>query len=199
MRCYNCGYDNSPESKNCVKCNALLNTNQSSDNSQEVSQSIEGIKGTLKGQQLNVEPWDCPKCGRPVVPGSGKCNFCGFVFNSGDNSEAIYKDKSSKIKGTIDPYEKGFVLKPISTQYENEFDEIKFRAGDENIILGRDKLEKDNFTISQEQAQMEFRNGKWYIKNLSEKKSTFVFAGDYTELNDGDIILIGDRRFVFTK
>jgi hypothetical protein len=46
---------------------------------------------------------------------------------------------------------------------------------------------------------MEFRNGKWYIKNLSEKKSTFIFAGDCTELNDGDILLIGDRRFVFTK
>jgi len=192
MRCNNCGFDNAPERTRCEKCNALLKIAMNSEMGNTFVKSDDGMRGTIKGQQSKSEPRDCPNCGRPIVPGSKSCNSCDYVFAQMDDNDKVYKNKGIKINATIDPYQRGFVLKPVATQYEDELSEIRFKASEVNVKLGRENLESGNATISKEQAELEYRNGKWYIKNLSEKKSTFVFAGDYIEINDGDIILMHD-------
>ena len=66
--------------------------------------------------------------------------------------------------------------------------------------LNRGNLEPDNFTISQKvQAIMTCKDGKWYIKDQSPYKTTFVLASEEVPLKNGDVILMGNRRFVFTE
>ncbi len=40
-------------------------------------------------------------------------------------------------------------------------------------------------------------NGKWYIKDASPLKTTYVCAKEKIELAPGDIIILGNRRFEF--
>ena len=67
-----------------------------------------------------------------------------------------------------------------------------------SIILKRDNTENSNRTItSKEQAILNCEDGKWYIENRSELCSTYLEANRRLELFDGDIIMLGDRRFKF--
>ena len=66
--------------------------------------------------------------------------------------------------------------------------------------LNRGNLDPDNFTISQKiQAELTCKNGKWFIKDQSPYKTTYILASEETPLKSGDIILMGNRRFVFTE
>ena len=66
--------------------------------------------------------------------------------------------------------------------------------------LNRGNLDPDNFTISQKvQAVLTCKNGKWYINDQSTYKTTFILVSEETPLKSGDVILMGNRRFVFTE
>lgn len=66
--------------------------------------------------------------------------------------------------------------------------------------LNRGNLEPDNNTISQKlQAVLTCKDGKWFIKDQSAYKTTFVLAAEETPLKNGDVIMMGNRRFVFTE
>lgn len=210
MRCNNCGFDNPAGRMRCEKCNAPMQGSMVDQGQHQESQSTsDGYAGTIKGDQVNADPWDCPKCGRPIIPGAGSCNYCGHVLGNQAapppvaevkiEQEQQFRKKGLEPKGTIDPYQKGFVLKPIPTDYEEELPSVKLKADSDTVELGRDILESANNTISALQATMINRNGKWYIKNESSKNSTFVFAADYMEIQDGDVIMMGNRKFIFTK
>ena len=68
----------------------------------------------------------------------------------------------------------------------------------EEITLNRDNTEAGNMTItSKEQAALIFEEGKWYLQDRSEHQTTFVYRADQIELQAGDIIVLGNRRFEF--
>ena len=68
------------------------------------------------------------------------------------------------------------------------------------ITLKRDNVDPDNMTISQNsQASLTCKDGKWYIKDESMYKTTFVYAARETPLQNGDVILMGNRRYVFSE
>ena len=50
---------------------------------------------------------------------------------------------------------------------------------------------------SRQQAIVTRIDGRWYIEDKSEQKTTFVQAAKRIELHDGDIILLGNRLFEF--
>ena len=67
-----------------------------------------------------------------------------------------------------------------------------------SVILTRENTEPDNRTItSKEQAELTFEGGKWFLLNKSELCSTYIEANRKFELEPGDIIVLGDRRFKF--
>ena len=68
-----------------------------------------------------------------------------------------------------------------------------------NVIqLNRGNTEPDNQTItSKTQAELSFENDKWYIQDKSALKTTYIYAGERKELKPGDIILLGNRLFIF--
>jgi hypothetical protein len=40
-------------------------------------------------------------------------------------------------------------------------------------------------------------NKRWFIQDRSELKTTCLYVSEKTELKPGDIIVLGDRRFLF--
>jgi uncharacterized Zn finger protein (UPF0148 family) len=68
----------------------------------------------------------------------------------------------------------------------------------EKIILNRANTEPGNITItSKEQGLLSCENKRWFIEDLSELKTTYLYVSEKTELKSGDIIVLGDRRFLF--
>ena len=74
----------------------------------------------------------------------------------------------------------------------------KFEFDKKQVVLRRENTEPGNSSItSKEQAVLTFENGAWYVEDKSAFQTTFVRAGRKLQLQDGDIILLGDRKFVF--
>lgn len=104
---------------------------------------------------------------------------------------------------TINPYIDGFdieptcSLKPIKRAGETKkLDTLEFEGTE--LLLRRENTDPDNATISTEgQALITNEEGKWYIIDRSEVRTTFVRASEKTELKDGAIILLGNRLFEF--
>ena len=162
----------------------------------------------------------CPKCGYPLRPGTEKCPNCKFQI-SGSSQSSYSPDLEPKKKnntarrptrmdmgagsyrGTVNPYmmnmdlEPSFVLKPIKRSNErHDLDELEFEG--KSVSLSRDNTEANNASItSKEQAVITNVDGHWYIEDKSEQKTTFVQAANRIELNDGDLILLGNRLFEF--
>ena len=90
-------------------------------------------------------------------------------------------------------------LKPASRTNEPDSVLIKREYEEPQVVLNRDNLEPGNMSItSREQAVLTCENGVWYIEDHSSLQTTFVLASRKMPLQDGDIILMGDREFVFT-
>lgn len=82
---------------------------------------------------------------------------------------------------------------------------ISFRVNPGDIA-GRDgtidlsPIENSNF-ISREHARFNYKQGKWYVENLSQTNKTFVNhdpvkPGDEHVLNDGDHIVLANTRLI---
>ena len=56
----------------------------------------------------------------------------------------------------------------------------------------------ENKTItSKEQAELVFKDGHWTIVDKSEQHTTFVLASREIELQNGDIVMLGNQLFRF--
>jgi uncharacterized OB-fold protein len=172
------------------------------------------ISKTLLGEQAREKfidrPWEndipkrenggelsekeCPQCKYRLIPGSPLCPQCNYDLSLNQNN--MPKNESPKFSGTIDPYSrKSFTLRPIVNGEAAK--EVKEYDGG-SVVLNRENTLKDNMTItSKEQAEIVLENGEWYIIDKSEKQTTFVRPGSLTKLNKGDIILLGDTKFIF--
>ena len=68
-----------------------------------------------------------------------------------------------------------------------------------SITLKRENVEPANMSIAEgAQAEVVCENGEWYIRNLSELKNTYICVERKTKLEKGDIIVIGNRRYIFS-
>jgi hypothetical protein len=68
----------------------------------------------------------------------------------------------------------------------------------EEVVLNRANTEPNNITItSKAQAMLTCEDKHWFIQDLSELKTTYLYVSEKTELKPGDIIVLGDRRFLF--
>ena len=175
----------------------------------------ENIAGTLRSEQPK-EPYidrpvsapvvasqnqnlsECPdeNCKYPLAPGTQICPQCNRNVYQIQNSKSAPSPQTSNFKGTIDPYSrKGFSLRPI---VNGEPAKAPLVFDSSKAVLNRDNTIKDNMTItSKEQAEIRLENGEWYIIDKSEKQTTFVRPAGAMKLNKGDIILLGDTKFIF--
>ena len=92
MRCNNCGFINPAGRARCEKCNAPLSGSMVDQPSETVAGDQDGYSGTIKGVPVQSDPWDCPACSRPVIPGSGACNQCGHSFGASVSQDTTIAD-----------------------------------------------------------------------------------------------------------
>lgn len=138
----------------------------------------------------------CDKCGTEVPGDVQYCPKCGERIRQ----KTIIVRRKPKVTDKVEEVKK----EPVKCQLiliPEEEEEIKETTRDfegNSIILNRDNTEPDNRTItSKEQAELTFEDGKWFIENRSALSSTFVQANRKIEVQAGDIIVLGDRRFKF--
>ena len=68
----------------------------------------------------------------------------------------------------------------------------------EHVVLNRELLDSHNNSISRSgHASLTFRDGEWWLDNLSSLKSTFVQVNGPVRIQPGDAILLGDQLFRF--
>lgn len=166
------------------------------------------------GFPLRPNSEKCPKCGTPVGKGNVVNNVRQYTVVEPGLSHPNVPNDSPYSKGvgfrhmnneqkTVNPYLEGFEpipacsLKPVKRSSERKgFDAVEYEG--EEVLLNRGNTDPENVTIaSEEQAVITKENGKWYIVDKSETKTTFVQASNKTELEDGSVILLGNRLFEF--
>ncbi len=215
MRCKNCGWPNRPNETTCSKCGApleIISTPLTSNDNPSSNQTVR--EGDIFGNVL--QPNICHKCGYPLRPGLSKCPNCNTELNGvTNNNQQIQTQASQSVRrptiigkpnmhGTVNVWTDGalgltpsFILSPVKRNGERkQLEEIEFDG--ENVVLNRDNTEPGNLSItSHSQAIITRKDDKWFIEDKSEQKTTFVQASTPQELHDGDIILLGNRLFVF--
>ncbi len=120
--------------------------------------------------------------------------------------------KPNPIKGTIDPYRikaapepppPSCWLLPVTKAGEKPAEApgpVALSFTPPSIDLNRDTLEPGNTSITGKvQAQLTFKDGAWQLKDQSELQTTFLQVSTETTLKEGDIILFGDRKFIFSR
>lgn len=216
MRCNNCGWENPDSNSKCEKCGTPLNggqqhrvepiaTNVVADNLKSTVFEAD-VFGELKSPIVSSEN-ECPKCGYPLRQGSMVCPNCKYEVQNKkmEEKQNIMSKQNLNVvgSGTINPWinvptKRQCKLTPITAPTEDKLEAISFKEG-EIHNLNRANLESENPTItSQCQAQLSCdENGNWHIEDHSTQKTTFIHVNEKTQLKDGDIILMGNRQFVF--
>lgn len=216
MRCQFCGWDNPQGKETCEKCNKPLIGNVSTESQSSYGQDYKDrttdrrISGefnpkatvresSLTGNVNKEETQECPKCGYPLE--NGECSACGYKV--GEQEQPVHCHAAADVRKTVRPSRKadakktGFNLVPISERTgKPEGNELHYEGYE--IILNRDNTDPKNDTItSQEQACITFEDGKWCIEDKSEYNTTFVQAAHKIELQEGDLILLGNQLYRF--
>lgn len=178
--CPQCGYPVSPEMTSCPNCNFELKTNEP------------------KGHK-------CPKCGKPSKAEDKFCSACGCSLSETPVPQSrphIQRSGLGTVMGgpSTNPESNIFcTLKPIAWKGEEvTYSPITY-SGDQ-IILNRANTDANNNSItSKVQAVITYEDGDWYIENQSELRTTYIRVGHKIKLENGDIIVLGNREFEFKK
>ncbi|MEO5890903.1 MAG: FHA domain-containing protein [Ferruginibacter sp.] len=189
-----CGYLNPGDAVICARCKRPL----------PVSQKNQATDKSVSRPLSDPPPVDRFSGKRPATSAEAPS---GTIYNQPQYARQSFK-------GTIDPYR-------LNNDRPNCSLALILRDGEENqyppgtvtqglvtkefeleknsIELNRDNLDKNNITITGKvQAELFFENGKWYLLNRSDLKTTFIQVQDKIALKEGDTILMGDRKFIFS-
>lgn len=217
MRCTNCGWENPEGAQRCEKCNSpLVGAPVYEPKAEEPQTKMKStVREPLDSFELKQEKGhNCPECGFPLREGTQRCPNCGKEFGAQAAGPAASPAGApfvapapaagfaNKYGATVNPWSnpnagKVFKLQPIA--WDNEPGELPAMTYTGTVVgLNRENTDPTNNSItSKTQAEITNENGKWFIEDKSTQQSTFVHAGRKMELVDGDVIILGNRRFVF--
>lgn len=221
MRCQFCGWDIPDSNGNCEKCGKPMQADAAESakivndstherlTTRQPAKGMDNLKATVRESSKSKaaatvleEKNKCPECGYELE--NGVCPSCGYDSIAEKESDEKQKNMNKEGKKTVRPRRKGekdgrFVLTPISEETgQPEGDLIQFEGNE--VELNRENTDPKNETItSQQQAIVTHENGKWCIEDKSEYKTTFVQASRKIELQNGDLILLGNQLYQFNS
>lgn len=214
MRCKNCGWQNADGLTKCEKCNTPLQEGVKDQPNVETAVESDAPISPLRKTVCENEIFPqgnnlCPNCGYPMRPGVTVCPNCSKKETKLENpvevkqeiNKPINQVKVSPMNGTVNPWVQ---VAPINKcrlepmeQHGVETPNVLSLKGDCHE-LNRANLDPDNSTItSKVQAELVCEDGTWYIQDKSAQQTTFIYAKEKTALKDGDVVLMGNRQFVF--
>lgn len=163
----------------CPKCGYLVSSNMNTCPSCGTSLNANSNNG---GTQAKV----CSGCGAQLVPGAQFCSQCGRPVKMGTINSGPQVGGGSF-----------FTLRPIPWDKETvQYQPITYSGN--SINLNRDNTDPNNTSITSKlQAVITNVNGQWYIEDKSAFQSTLIHVRGKVKLQDGDIIIFGNRKFEF--
>ena len=206
MRCNNCGWENPNNLTKCEKCNAPLQgiVNNQCTNGTAIEANVQASSFRKTVCEHDIFPQEsnvCPVCGYPMRPGVKECPNCAKVEATSVENRPVERKNMKPSTGTVNPWiQVASVnkcrLQPVEQQGVDTPNALELKG--DSHELNRKNLDPDNMTItSNVQAELVYENGTWYIKDKSAQHTTFVYAGEKTALKERDVILMGNRQFVF--
>lgn len=213
IRCNNCGWENPDHNTKCEKCNAPLQSGVSYQPAHPVAASEQNLNKTVNEFVAFPEVPSshiCPNCSYPLREGASVCPNCGHGTTTKEpqgmpqvQPAQVYQHPNA-VKGTVNPWvqvapQNKCTLTPVKQNSETETPAPHQFKGDSHE-LNRGNLDAENMTITSNiQAVLNCENGQWYIEDKSAQHTTFVYVGRKTPVKNGDIILMGNRQFIFTE
>ena len=194
MRCNNCGWENPNTNTKCEKCGAILqNENLKGGENAPLAES------PLNKTQMEAEAFPDLGAQPAVTPKRDEVRMEPLRPKVAAEPQAAAADA---YRGTVNPWiqvtpKSQCSLTPVAqTGDEAAPAPIVFKG--EQHTLNRANLDAENPTItSQVQAELTCQDGKWYIQDRSAQGTTFIHVAERMALYDGDIILMGNRQFIF--
>ena len=183
--CPTCGYPVMGDFAMCPSCGAQLKPQPA----QVVSEApARAAKPAPVEEEMNIVT-TCDACGKEVPASYAHCPYCG---------EKIHQKTVFVRRHHVEPPKPKCSLALVPEENE-QVERVNDYEG-ASIMLNRENTEPNNRSItSKVQAELICEDDKWYILNHSELCSTVVEANRKIELQPGDIIVLGDRRFKFEK
>lgn len=199
--CPNCGYPVAEDTVSCPNCGTPIASEKPRQEpprqtdspapapmAKPVAKQAQPAKPT-EAMFTEVEHIACQNCGYEATIDDTFCPKCGERMHMPTlrGFRHVVRNKPKiKFSLTIIP-EEGEEIEPIVQEYEGK-----------NVVLDRNNTEPDNRTItSKGQAEITYDEGHWYIDNLSKMQSTFLQVSRPLEIMPGDVIVLGDRKFIF--
>ena len=220
--CPMCGYPIAEQYTSCPNCGADFTGDEEADEKQEADEKLtdtpllasasleidnkENVpitSGTIALGSLKKDEEDinvlctCDKCGEEISATYLFCPKCGEKIHQRTLVGLRHKKSKDAEEEPHPTFKAMFNLTIVPEEDEDvNVEAIHFEGAE--VVLNRKNTEPDNRTItSKEQAVILFEDHKWYIENRSEYDSTMIIANRKMEIQSGDIILLGDRRFKF--
>ena len=199
MRCKNCGYVNEDNVSRCIKCNAELGGTTNNGNPEQHYSPTQNEEyqpaRTMHEPSGSVHhaEHDTPKRQRPEP------------FNHGA-FEASQPGVQIPHGGTVNPWAqkqgakcwlKSMDYKPSINNHPGYGSLVRCN-GDEFELTRNNTNPADN-TISSHQALLTHDASGWYIEDTSTYHSTAIIVSRRTKLEEGDTIVLGSTRFIFTE
>ena len=227
MRCGNCGFQNPDSNVRCEKCNAPLagsmiddlpDEQKDGDFERNMHQTRREIDSEVEEvvASKNSSSEKCPICGFELSGFERVCPICGTdIKTPAPSNPSREKEPEKEVppqqkpfhKMTVSPWDMlykqcrkvDFYLVPIAFEGEKNIPEEASFAG-EIVPLSRENTEADNLSISSEnQAEIRCIDDRYYILDTSSMGTTFVQAKKPMAIEEDDVILLGNRRFIFKK
>ena len=179
--CPYCGTKNLPTALECDSCETDLSTVRVTD--EETSKRRENDESLSPSAPPMMRVRVCESCGFANPANARKCSSCGE-----DISDVIPTETSPE-------EEKHYVLASLDGEYAFQLPVGDTTIGREAVMS--EYLVRKSF-VSRQHAQLELRDGRLILKNLSRTNYTFVnnqkASDDAVELKDGDIIGLGGNE-----
>lgn len=205
MRCTECGYQNENGENTCSKCGTVLTNSTAGPEEirKEKTITMEGTP-TIKGENSVQPSWDsgskvseasrdffrCGNCQHyPLKHSTSSDHPCPNCGHTGMDVQST-GTKTRKLENFnfgAEPHQ--IKLTEIRSNTTKSFE-------GEKISLGRDNLDSGNLSISTRHADLEYKNGTWFIKDASSNQATFVqVLNGGAPISNGSKILIGNKVF----
>lgn len=181
--------------------------NANSSNEQVVSMG--GTVNISRGDKLYSDREDflveCDHCKKLI---SAEFKYCPYCATEVIQRTIAFRKKRTKADVNVKPSEQQAENRPelqdlrcrlsLVPDDDEEIEAFTNHYEGNNIILNRANTDTENPTItSKQQAELIFDKGNWFIENRSEYGTTFIAVNRRIQIKPGDVIMLGDRRFIF--
>lgn len=173
---------------------------------------LDNPRNSGSSSQQETENHSCSSCRYPLRTHQMICPNCGFD-NANTSNETATDPHSTKgfdeaddapieprHKTILDPWEVSGIGESKKFVLITDKGKTKLDFEGEEVVLNRNNLDVNNKSISSGQhALIEYQDGQWYIKDQSSNGFTFIQVRDRTPIQPGDMVIMGNKLFVFRE